>query len=133
MADFVLYPTGWEGFGNQLLEAFAAGLPVAVFEYPVFKEDIAPKGVRVVSLGDKLIPERDYGGLVYIPVEELTRAACEIIAILTNPSKLRGITDHNTMVGKRHFSFDVLRAHLDEALTWARIIKGPEADKVQQD
>ena len=32
MADFVLYPTGWEGFGNQLLEAFAAGLPVVLFE-----------------------------------------------------------------------------------------------------
>jgi glycosyltransferase involved in cell wall biosynthesis len=132
IADFVLYPTGWEGFGNQLLEAFAAGLPVAVFEYPVFKEDIAPKGVRVVSLGDKLISERDYRGLVHIPVEELTRAACEIIAILTYPEKLRGITEHNTMVGKRYFSFDVLRAHLDEALTWARIIKGPKAGKVQQ-
>jgi len=26
MIDFVLYPSGWEGFGNQLLEAFAAGL-----------------------------------------------------------------------------------------------------------
>lgn len=133
MADFVLYPTGWEGFGNQLLEAFAAGLPVAVFEYPVFKEDIAPKGVRVVSLGDKLIPESDSWELVHIPAKELTRAACEIISILTYPEKLRGITDHNTMVGKMHFGFDVLRVHLDEALTWARIIKGPEADKVQQD
>lgn len=127
MADFVLYPTGWEGFGNQLLEAFAAGLPVAVFEYPVFKEDIAPKGVRVVSLGDTLLPERDYRGLVQIPLEVLTSAAREMITILTSPEKLQGITDHNTMIGKRHFSFDVLRAHLDEALTWARLIKGPKS------
>ena len=124
MADFVLYPTGWEGFGNQLLEAFASGLPVAVFEYPVFKEDIAPKGVKVVSLGDTLLPERDYIGLVQIPVEVLTRVSREVMAILTCPEKLLGITDHNIMVGKRCFSFDVLRAHLDEALTWARLIKG---------
>jgi glycosyltransferase involved in cell wall biosynthesis len=132
MADFVLYPTGWEGFGNQLLEAFASGLPVAVFEYPVFKEDIAPRGVKVVSLGDTLLPERDYIGLVQIPVEVLTRAAREIMAILTCPEKLPGITDHNIMVGKRCFSFDVLRAHLDEALTWARLIKGQKVDEVQQ-
>jgi len=132
MADFVLHPTGWEGFGNQLLEAFASGLPVAVFEYPVFKEDIAPKGVKVVSLGDTLLPERDYMGLVQISVEVLTRAAREIMVILTCPEKLPGITDHNIMVGKRCFSFDVLRAHLDETLTWARLIKGPKVDDIQQ-
>ena len=132
MADFVLYPTGWEGFGNQLLEAFASELPVAVFEYPVFKEDIAPKGVKVVSLGDILLPERDHVGLVQIPAEVLTRAAREIIAILTCPEKLPDIIDHNIMVGKRFFGFDVLRAHLDEALTWARLIKGQKVDEVQQ-
>jgi glycosyltransferase involved in cell wall biosynthesis len=132
MADFVLYPTGWEGFGNQLLEAFASGLPVAVFEYPVFKEDISPKGVKVVSLGDTLLPERDCMGLVQIPVEVLTQAAREIMAILTRPEKLAGITDHNIMVGKRYFSLDVLRTHLDEALTWARLIKGKKVDEVQQ-
>ena len=119
MADFVLYPTGWEGFGNQLLEAFATQLPVAVFEYPVFKEDIAPKGVRVVSLGDKLLPERDYIGLVQIRPQVLMRAAREIITILTSPGKFQSITGHNIMVGRRHFSFDVLRAHLDDAMHWA--------------
>ena len=120
MADFVLYLTGWEGFGNQLLEALAAELPVAVFEYPVFKEDIAPKGVSVVSLGDTLLSERDNMGLVEIPLEVLTRAAREMTTILTSPEKLQSITDHNTMVGKRYFSFDVLRDHLNDAMHWAR-------------
>jgi hypothetical protein len=105
---------------------------VAVFEYPVFKEDISPKGVKVVSLGDTLLPERDCMGLVQIPVEVLTQAAREIMAILTRPEKLAGITDHNIMVGKRYFSLDVLRTHLDEALTWARLIKGKKVDEVQQ-
>jgi glycosyltransferase involved in cell wall biosynthesis len=132
MADFVLYPTRWEGFGNQLLEAFSSGLAVAVFEYPVFKEDIAPKGVKVISLGDKLLPERDYIGLVQIPVEVLTRTAPEIMAILTCPEELLDIIDHNIMIGKRCFSFDVLRSHLDEALTWACLIIGQEGYEVQQ-
>ena len=132
MADFVLYPTGWEGFGNQLLEAFASGLPAAVFEYPVFKEDIAPTGVKVVSLGDKLLPNRDHMGLVQIPVEVLTRAAREIMEILTCPDKLKDITRHNIMVGKRCFSFDVLRAHLDEAVTWASLVKGQKGGEVQR-
>jgi len=123
MADFVLYPTGWEGFGNQLLEAFAAALPVTVFEYPVFKEDIAPKGVSVVSLGDTILADRDSAGLAQLPAEVLTRAAREMIAILTTPVKYRSITDHNITVGKRYFSFDVLRTHLHDAVEWAGSIK----------
>jgi len=119
MADFVLYPTAWEGFGNQLLEAFAARLPVAVFEYPVFQEDIAPKGVRVVSLGDKLLSERDDIGLVEVPLEVLRRAAREITRILTSPEEFGSITKHNTAVGKAYFGLDVLRAHLNDATQWA--------------
>ncbi len=121
MADFVLYPTRWEGFGNQILEAFGAGLPVAVFEYPVFKEDIAPKGVEVVSLGDAF--EEGAAGLFHIPDKILTRASREIISILTNPKKYRDITGNNIEVAKRNFSFDVLRAHLHEALSWAHSLK----------
>ena len=122
MADFVLYPTGWEGFGNQLLEAFAAGLPVVVFDYPVFKEDIAPKGVQVVSLGDTILEETDSAGLVQLPAEVLSRAVPEMIAILTTPELYRSITAHNIMVGKKYFSFDVLRTHLGDAIDWARSV-----------
>ena len=119
MADFVLYPSGWEGFGNQLLEAFAADLPVVVFEYPVFKEDIAPKGVRVISLGDTVLEERDPAGLVRVPVEVLTQAARKMMTILTDEWERKNITNHNIAVGKRYFSFDVLRSHLSEAVRWA--------------
>jgi glycosyltransferase involved in cell wall biosynthesis len=119
MADFVLYPSGWEGFGNQLLEAFAAGLPVAVFEYPVFKEDIAPKGVQVISLGDAVLAESDPTGLVRVPEEVLTQAAQKMMTILTDQRERKNVTDHNIAVGKRYFSFDVLRSHLSEAVRWA--------------
>jgi len=119
MADFVLYPSGWEGFGNQLLEAFAAGLPVVVFEYPVFREDIAPKDVRVISLGDTVLEETDPAGLVRVPEEVLTHAAQRMTTVLTDQRERKNVTDHNIAVGKRYFSFDVLRSHLSEAVRWA--------------
>jgi hypothetical protein len=121
MADFILYPTGWEGFGNQLLEAFAAHLPVAVFEYPVFKEDIAPKGVKVVSLGDTV--EQGDSGLYRLPQGTADRASCEISAVLTSSERYNDVIDTNVRVGRRHFSFDVLREHLKQALTWAESVK----------
>lgn len=119
IADFVLYPSGWEGFGNQLLEAIAAGLPVAAFEYPVFKEDIAPKGVRVVSLGGTILPERDDNGLVRVPEGVLKLAGECIASILTNAEEYAGLVGHNAAVGREYFGFDVLRAHLRDAMAWA--------------
>jgi glycosyltransferase involved in cell wall biosynthesis len=119
LADFVLYPSGWEGFGNQLLEAFAAGLPVVVYEYPVFQEDIAPKGVEVISLGDKVLPQDD-GGLVRVPDEILESAARQMISLLTNRARREAVTSHNIEIGKRYFDFSVLRNHLTEGVQWAQ-------------
>ena len=118
MADFVLYPSGWEGFGNQLLEAFAAGLPAVVFEYPVFQEDIGPKGVKVISLGDQLLPPSD-DGLVRIADEITNRAADQMLPLLTDSAARQAVTTHNIELGQRHFDFTVLRAHLAEGIEWA--------------
>jgi glycosyltransferase involved in cell wall biosynthesis len=119
MADIALFPSGWEGFGNQLLEAIAAGLPTVVFEYPVFKEDIAPKGVQLISLGDVVLEERDSRGLVCLPAVVLAEAAQRMTTVLVDQREREKITQHNIVVGKEHFSFDVLRSHLSEAIRWA--------------
>ena len=100
---------------------------MVVFEYPVFREDIAPKDVKVVSLSDTILEERDSTGLVQLPPEVLTRAAHEMITSLTTPEVYRNITAHNIAMGKKYFSFDVLRVHLDEVLTWARLIECPKS------
>ena len=57
-----------EGWGNQLLEAIRAKLPIMLFEYPVYLADIKGKGLRVVSLGDQ-ISGKDQHGLVTIAPE----------------------------------------------------------------
>ena len=78
----------------------------------------------MVSLGD--IVDEGSAGLFHIPAEVLTRASREIITILTTPEKYRGITKNNIEVGRRNFSFDVLRAHLGEALGWANSLKAQQ-------
>ncbi|MGB2958887.1 MAG: hypothetical protein WBD30_08360, partial [Bacteroidota bacterium] len=93
-------------------------VPTAVFEYPVFKEDIGPKEPKVVSLGDLVITRPD--GLVELPTLVLKRAVYEILEILANAEEYREIADQNIEVGKEHFGFDVLRAHLTKSLDWAK-------------
>ena len=110
IADFILYPTGWE--------AFATGLPAAVFEYPVFKEDIGPKGVQIISLGDKT--NEALHGLVAVDDEIVYNAAEEMIAVLGNPEKYNHISANNFEIGKKYFGFDVQRDHLNATLEWAR-------------
>ena len=80
-ADLVTYPSIWEGWGNQFIEAVFAKKPIAVFEYPVFKNDIAPEGYQVISLGDALGPDRD-NRLVTIPDKHLQAAAQQTIDTL---------------------------------------------------
>lgn len=121
MADFVVYPTGWEGFGNQLLEAFACKVPACIFEYPVFKEDIGPKGVQVVSLGDTLTGKDN--DLVTIDQRKLQKAATEIVSILRDTEQYQTIVESNHRISKQHFGFDVMRAHLQSVIDWSLKLK----------
>lgn len=118
LADISLYPSVWEGFGSLVLKTFASNLPLVVFEYPVFKEDIAPKGVKVISLGDSA-QGKDPDELVTLAPEILERAAKEIVIILTDSELYRGTTEHNFRIGQQYFSLDVLREHLRELIEWA--------------
>lgn len=103
MADIITYPSEYEGFGNQFLEAVWAKKPVAVFEYPVLKTDIAPKGFEYISLGD-VIASRD--GLVKIPDEKLTDAAKQVWEMLMSKEKYTGLVESNFELGKKHFSYE---------------------------
>ena len=50
VADFITYPSLYEGFGNALLEAFYYRKPVLVNRYSIFIADIEPRGFQVVSM-----------------------------------------------------------------------------------
>lgn len=51
LADLLLFPSAYEGFGIPLVEAMAAGLPIAASDTPVFRE-LADGTARFFALGD---------------------------------------------------------------------------------
>jgi len=106
-ADFVTYPSLWEGWGNQFIEAVFARLPVVVYEYPVWQSDLGPVGFDVVSLGS----EHQVGaeGLAMVPEEKLETATAQLVALLQEPSHRLAMTERNFELGRRHFSIAALR------------------------
>jgi len=114
-ADFVTYPSQWEGWGNQFLEAIRAKLPIMLYEYPVYQADIKNKGFKVVSLGNE-ITGRDNNGLVTVSSEAIESAADQAVELLTNARLRHETVENNYRIGKKHFSMDALYIYLDQLL-----------------
>ena len=106
-ADVMTYPSLQEGWGNQFLEGVWAKLPIVLFEYPVFRTDIAPLGFKYVSLGDKVEQDRD--GLRRVPDPVLKRAARETAGLLSSPRRYKQVVEHNYALAQRHLSLERLR------------------------
>ena len=92
-ADLVCYPSRYEGFGNALLEAIYHRRPLLVNRYPVYVRDIAPTGVECLEIDGGLSPEA------------VARAA----KLLEDPEQWRDSAERNYEIGRRHFSFAVVR------------------------
>lgn len=114
-ADFVTYPSLWEGWGNQLLEALRARLPFLLFEYPVYEVDIKDKGFRAVSLG-ATIESRDAQGLVQVAPVVMDAAADEAVELLVDSDLRRETVEHNFQTARRYYSLTALRGYLDALL-----------------
>jgi glycosyltransferase involved in cell wall biosynthesis len=114
-ADMVVYSSLWEGWGNQLLEAVYARLPTVIFEYPVYLTDIKDKGFRFISMGSR-IAGKDNRGMAYLDKKIIGDAADHIVEYLTNNDLRVRDTEHNYMVGKKHYSYQALRQHLEKLI-----------------
>ncbi len=95
-ADLVTYPSVLEGFGNAFLEATYFRKPIVVNDYSIFATDIKPKGFEVIELED------------YV-TDEAVRFTREV---LTNPGLAREMADHNYELGRRYYSYTILRQKL---------------------
>ena len=113
------YPSLWEGWGNQFLEALFARLPLVLFEYPVYLADIEPKGFRTVSLGSE-IAGRDDLGLVRVSAQRIESAADQAIRLLTDPKLRRATVQHNLDLARQHYSLQALCGHLASLLEGER-------------
>ncbi len=111
-ADIITYPSTYEGWGNQFLEGLFARKPMVVFEYSVFKDDIAPYDFSYISLGDTY--QTDALGLHHIEDETIRAASDETFRLLLDNPYRERIVNRNFMLGEEHFSYETLRSVLQE-------------------
>ena len=103
-ADFVTYLPLWEGFGNALLEAVAARVPVAVSTYMVYKTDIMNRGFEGVEIWD----DYDSRGNLRIPERALER----IHEILFDSDLRKRITENSFHAMEEAFGMPLLQKKL---------------------
>lgn len=105
-ADIVSYPSQFEGWGNQFLEALFAKKPVIVFEYPVFKEDIKSFGYNYISLGDQVDKDSDTG---FVSLDEdKQKEICNLIINTLISSETVNKLEENYQIGMKNNSHTFL-------------------------
>lgn len=102
-ADFITYPSLYEGFGNAFLEAIYFKKPLLINRYAVFARDIEPMGFRLVVM-DGFITKKN--------VEEVRK-------ILYDREYCKDMVEHNYNVALRHFSYSVLKKRLQSILVYS--------------
>ena len=100
-ADFVTYPTLYEGFGNALLEAIYFRKPVLVNRYSVYVADIAPVGFDFVEVDGWISDE----------------SVSLVRRLLDDPERCQTMVDKNYELARQHFSYQVLADALQRLLT----------------
>ena len=100
-ADFITYPSIYEGFGNALLEAFYFRKPVLVNRYSIFVADIEPKGAKVIAMDGYLTKD----------------VVAKVQRIIDDKEYRDQMVDFNYEIGKAFFSYSVLRRKLRALIT----------------
>ena len=95
-ADFVTYPSLYEGFGNALLEAIYFRKPVLINRYSIFVRDIEPKGFRLLTMDGFVTPS----------------LATKVRRILDDEKLREDIVTHNYEVARHFYSYSVVRSNL---------------------
>ncbi len=95
-ADFITYPSSYEGFGNAFVEAIYLKKPILINRYATFVRDIEPKGFDLVVMD---------GFLCKHTVDKIKQ-------ILESPEHREKLVRKNYEKASRHFSYAVLRNQL---------------------
>ena len=112
-ADLVSYPSTWEGFGNQFLEAVFAKKPIILFEHPVFRADMKKGGYRYISLGSQNVIDQQ--AWASIPKNNLEKAAAATIEMLIHPLTNQDL-EYNYQRAKADFGENKLKELLEKCL-----------------
>jgi len=99
-ADFITYPSLYEGFGNAFLEAIYFKKPMLINRYATFVRDIEPRGFDLAVmdgyLSDKTVQQ----------VQE----------VLDSKERRKKMVNRNYEIANRHYSYAVLREQLNPIL-----------------
>jgi glycosyltransferase involved in cell wall biosynthesis len=104
-ADFVTYPSTYEGFGNAFLEAIYFGKPLLCNRYAIYRTDIEPCGFDVILMDGFLTDE------VVDQVREVLRDA----------RRRRNMVEQNYRIGRQFFSYDRVEHELCAILNKPRL------------
>ncbi len=110
-ADFITYPSIYEGWGNQFLEGLFAKKPMLVYEYSVFETDIKPNGFHYATLGNQYHIGED--NLVSIDDLVIKNAVNQIIKYLFNNEERTKCVEENFLKGKLFYSIKTLKALIE--------------------
>jgi glycosyltransferase involved in cell wall biosynthesis len=100
-ADFITYPSLYEGFGNAFLEAIYFNKPLLINRYAIFVRDIEPKGFDLIVM-DGFLTEK---------------TVHQVREVLESDDRRQQMVNHNYAVASRHFSYAVLRRCLNLLIT----------------
>jgi len=92
-ADFITYPSLYEGFGNAFLEAVYFKKPLLINRYATFVRDIEPKGFDLIVMDGYLT----------------RKTVAQVKAVLTSPERRNKMVNTNYEVATRHYSYAVLQ------------------------
>ena len=107
-ADLVTYLPLWEGFGNALLEAFAARVPVVTTTYLVYKTDIKGTGVKPVEIRDR------YDEQGHLVIDDKTLD--DVHRLITDKEHARRLTEDSFQAASEEFGFSILRNKLTDLI-----------------
>ena len=100
-ADFITYPSHYEGFGNAFLEAIYFKKPILVNRYTTFVRDIEPLDFDLAVMDGFLT----------------RKTVRQVLDILASPERRERMVNYNYEVARRHYSYSVLRTQLNAILS----------------
>jgi glycosyltransferase involved in cell wall biosynthesis len=100
-ADFITYPSLYEGFGNAFLEAVYFKKPLLINRYATFVQDIEPKGFDLIVMDGYLT----------------RKTVLKVKEVLDSPDRLARMVNTNYEVASQHYSYSLLRRWLNIMLT----------------
>ncbi|MCK5671962.1 MAG: hypothetical protein KAH95_01225, partial [Spirochaetales bacterium] len=113
-ADIVSYPSLFEGWGNQFIEAVFAKKPIMVYEYPVFKTDIKPQGYEVIDLGSVSV-QNPQTGFLKLPDETIEAVCINVIETLLSAGTVEKL-EINFQTAKKNNSRNTLKVLMKRSM-----------------